>query len=355
MQAQLKDRLIYGALYTGFFFFAFAISAYFTFPYDRLRDFLISKAAGSAAEADALGLKVGGLEPSWITGVTLSDVDVTRPAEPGGEPATLHFDEVTVRAKLLPLLIGNVRVALSAEVGDGTLDATYADGDIREVEAELEELDVQQLGLGSWIGVPLKGRASGTAALAFGDKTANAAGNIALTIDGLQLGDGKAKLKVPGMSDGMTLDQINAGTLVLALDIAEGVAALDKLTTSGPDLKVDGTGGLRLTNPLRRSRIDLQLGLRFSDAYKQKSGKTKALFEIMAMQSDWKRATDADGTMHLHVSGSVQALRATPGSASTAGRGSSSARRRARAGAAQGVLGVTPPAGEAEPPPTDEP
>jgi type II secretion system protein N len=352
MSAKLKERLLFGALYTGFFLVAFAFSAYLTFPYERLRDFLVAKVAGNHPGDDALALQVGELEPSWLTGVELTDVDVSRGAADGSEPATLHFDTVTVRVSVLPLLIGNIKLSLNAEVGDGSMHVDYAHGEIREIEAEMDALDVGVLGLGSWIGVPLKGSATGAVVMALDETATKSEGDIALTIEDLHVGDGKAKLSIPGMSGGLTLDQVKAGTLELVLKVTEGNASLEKLSTTGPDLKLDGTGGLRLADPLRRSRVDLQLGLKFSDAYKQKSTNTKALFELMSFQDMWKRATDADGTMHLSVGGTLQALRGTPGSASGSGssRGRTSTRKRHKGAGLLGAAPATAPAAA----PTDE-
>ena len=45
-----------------------------------------------------------------------------------------------------------------ATVGEGELDARYQqDSEAQHIEAELDALDVGQLGLGSFVGVPLKG------------------------------------------------------------------------------------------------------------------------------------------------------------------------------------------------------
>ena len=140
-----------------------------------------------------------------------------------------------------------------------------------------------------------------------------ATGELQLKIAGLHIGDGKAKLSLPGLRSGMTLEEIDAGSLDLAIKAANGSAELERFGTDGKDLKIRGEGAIRLANPIRRSRPDVQLELKLSDAYKNKTDRTKALFEILAMQPEWQRATGTDGALNLHVTGTLQTPRATPG------------------------------------------
>jgi type II secretion system protein N len=114
------------------------------------------------------------------------------------------------------------------------------------------------------------------------------------------------------MAAGLTLDELEAGKLKLGIDVHDGVATLSRLSADGRDLKLSGKGTVRLAEPWKRSRPDLDLDLTFSDAYKNKSERTKAMFEILGMQPDWQRATTPDGTMHLHVGGTFLAVRASP-------------------------------------------
>jgi len=161
--------------------------------------------------------------------------------------------------------------------------------------------------------VPMKGRATGKLELTLPVEASKTAGDFELKIAGLRIGDGKAKLALPGLSSGMTLEELDAGSLDLAIKAENGVAEIVRMKTDGKDLAIRGEGSIRLANPLRRSRPDVQLELKLSDAYKNKTDRTKALFEILAMQPDWQRATGTDGALNLHVAGTFQTPRATPG------------------------------------------
>ena len=46
----------------------------------------------------------------------------------------------------------------------------------------------------------------------------------------------------------MTLDEIDAGVLELAIKAQNGVAEISKLSTDGKDRKINGAGNVRLAN-----------------------------------------------------------------------------------------------------------
>jgi type II secretion system protein N len=314
MPQKLRQNLLAISGYASFFWFAFSISAYLTFPYDRLRDFLTQKVANGYT------LEIGELSPSWVTGVVLDDVSLTRDAtDPEAKPATLHFDTLTLRVSPLSMLGGmeNVSGSLTAEIGAGELSASASNTEgARHVEAELTGVDLERLGLGAWWGLPLRGTATGTIDVTLDPEPSKTEGEVALEIEGVRIGDGKTKVKPPGMMAGLTLSPVNAGTLDTKVVIDKGVATLEKLTTDGPDLKAKGTGSITLAKPIGRSRVDMMLDFQLTDAWKNKDDKNKTLLELLSSQGEWRRATDADGTMHLQLSGAVSSLRAAPGTPS---------------------------------------
>ena len=314
-RAQLRDRLLLGLLYATFFTIVFVLSAYWTFPYDRARSFVAS--ALSAKESGGLTrtVEIGELEPVGFGGVRIGDLTVMQiAATQDATPLTLHLSEATAKLSLFPLLFGEKNLALNASAGTGTLDSKYSQtSDSQHIEAELNALDVAEIGLGSWIGLPLKGKASGTVDLNLPSDVTKSTGTIKLEIRGLKVGDGKAKVKPPGMPGGLTLDEIEAGKLELAIELRDGIAKLTRFSTDGKDLKLGGTGNIRLADPIKRSRPDINLDLTFSDTYKNKSDRTKAMFELLQLRPEWQRSTTPDGTLHVHVGGTFLAIRGGPG------------------------------------------
>ncbi len=341
-RATLRERLIYGGGYAGFFLFAFFISAYYTFPYDRLRDLISAQVSHLGSAGTTYAIKVGELGPSWITGVKLADVDFTSTTV--GDPDThlLHLDSLTVRASPFALLFGTLKGSGTATVGKGTLAVSYAQANgQQQIDAELAAVDVQNLGLGGYVGVPLKGAIGGTMKLVLDVDPTKSSGDVALKIVDLHIGDGKAKIKIPGMGSGLTLEEVDAGDLDVAINLRDGVADIERFSSNGHDLKVTGSGSIGLQAPLGRSRPDIQLELKFSDGFRNKNDRTKGLFELIGMQSDWRRATSADGALHAHMGGTFQALRLSP--ASSNARAVHPPRKQAGAGADKARPGASAP------------
>jgi type II secretion system protein N len=299
--------------YTAFFFVCFTLFAYFTFPYDRLRDVLVGKI--SAASTPGTTISIGGLGPHWLTGVALTSVKLERKAGSPNQPTTeIAIDKLKMRASPLALLFGSIGFSFDAAVGHGGVtgryDAQKKDGPTH-TQAELNALDLTKLGLSGLLGVPVQGLAGGTVDVTLAEQAAETQGSVDLRIEGLRLGDGKAKVQIPGMG-GLTLERIDAGTLTLRLAIKEGVATIERLEAKGKDLELSGSGSIRLLRPLGQSRVDITLGVKFENAYTQRNDRTKAMFELMGANPLIGRSKGADGKFRFTLSGPLDSLRAVP-------------------------------------------
>jgi type II secretion system protein N len=313
-RAQLRDKTLLAGLYTSFFGLVFLIALYWTFPYDRLRDYVVAKLSTDDAIATRT-VEIGELEPVGIGGLRISDLEITQLAKkPDAQPATLHLSSVSADLSLWSLLIGNKKLTLSAKAGGGTLDGKYLQtSDTQHIEAELNGFDIGALGVGSFMGLPIKGKATGTIDVLVAADVIKSTGSVKLDVKNLKVGDGKAKIRPPGLGTGLTLDEIDAGKLALAIDLHDGVANITRFATDGRDLKMSGKGSIHLSDPLKRSRPDLDLYLTFSDVYNNNRDRTKAMFEILQMRPEWQRATTPDGTMRVHLGGTFVSIRGGPG------------------------------------------
>jgi type II secretion system protein N len=313
MAAITKRNLLAWAGYAAFFLFCFSIGAYLTFPYDRVRDTLIARVqAGNGPGSPETKLSIGDLGPSFLTGVALTSVTLERASQtPGDPPSKLSADEVELRVSPLKLLFGGVGVHFAATAGGGDIEGRYdaaKDGPMH-FESELDALDIGKVGLGSMIGLPLFGEASGDVDITLSDKPAETQGNVDLKVERVKLGDAKgAKLRVPGMSGPLTLDTIDAGTLELKLAIKDGVATIERFESKGKDVELNSSGSIRLAQQLGQSRADITLAARFSDAYRHKSDRTKSMFELLNMQ----HVVGPDGELRVKLTGGLDALRALP-------------------------------------------
>ncbi len=296
--------------YAAFFFFFFMLFSYWSFPYGRVRDFVVR----TVQERLGYQLTIGELSPHWLTGVHLSEVKLTKPAvDAKSEPANLVVEEATISVSVWPLLVGKTVLSFWASTGDGSIEGDYSQsGEAFDVEAELDALDLGALGAGEWIGLPLRGEASGELSLNMPDVGTEPALNGTVTIASLALGDGKAKLKLPGLRDGFTVERIDAGALTLQVASENGVATIKQLSAQGADVKLRGEGTMRIARPLERSRGDFTLGVTFTDKYKNRNDRTKALFQLLDFQPELKRATSDDGTLSFRLVGPLSTIRAVP-------------------------------------------
>ena len=330
-----RKLLLIAGGYTLFFVVCFVMSAYYTFPYDRARDLLVRRAAALPPPPgkEPAKLTIAEIGPHWLTGIALEGVEYEQKATAANEPGLkLAADELTVRLSLLSLLPGDsMAIQFGAEVGDGSIDGEYElfKNEPRSIEAELDEVDLERLGLGSYLGVPVKGTASGTIAMNPIDTPTTMQGSIDLHIEGLKLGDGKTKIKLPGMPGGLTLDTLNAGNLDLKIAIRDGVGSVEKLESKGKDMQLTGSGSIRMAKSLGQSRVDLAMGVKVEDSYTSKSERMKAAFDLMSNSPLLKRAMNPDGTIRFRLTGPLTTMRAAPGAAASGG----ATRRTAKKGA----------------------
>jgi len=352
--------IVLGSL--AFFATWFVLFCYWTFPYERLGEFLVLQVESPVGpdgrrHPSGRSLEIIDVDPSWLTGIELTGVHLTLPAtEPDGAPIDVVADEATVRVKLLSLLLGDLAGSLSVDVGGGHIDADVSiDGGLgamgdpaafeaaaKDIELAFEEVDMRPLGVvRSLAGVPLEGVLDGTVDLSLGEDLAQTTGAVDLTVRGMRVGNGTAKLAIPGMGDGITLDTIDVGDLTIRMDVADGVAQVRTFESNGADAKLEGSGDIRIARELDRSRVNLLVKVKFEDAYRQRSPRTRALFSLLEVQPQLRAASTPDGAVQFRISGAPdRTLRFEP--AGRAGGGGSA--RRSTGGRRARPRPPTPPA-----------
>lgn len=322
-----RARILTLVGYNAYFVLAFLLFCYWTFPYDRLAAYLIDRVAESGS---GYTLDIGSLEPYWLTGVELEQVKVRKQAAAMAAPATaapgdkkaapapepgITVSTAHARLGLFSLLFGSKKLSFGAELGQGEIEGTFEqDGDDAHVVATLSKVDLGKLGLlESLVSVPMQGTLTGDFDLALAKAAAKTNGKVKLTIQKMVVGDGKAKLKVGAMG-GLTLDPISAGDVTLEMDVKEGVGTVRKMSANGSDLRLQGSGEVRFTQPLKRSRLGLLLRLELTDAYRNKSSRTKAMFMLLdsSPAPQVAAAKTADGAFQLRLTGPLSSVRALP-------------------------------------------
>lgn len=310
----LARRVATKLAYPAFFFTMFLFFCYRTFPYDRLKDFLVDRVNGSAASrgpgsSPGYELEILELEPYWFTGVELTGVTVRRrPESPTERTAPLAVPSLTARVSVLPLVLGRANVSLVAQTTTGEIDADVDagfDGVVQQIDASFRDVNLRHVSAAGLVGkVPMKGMFTGTIDL---DMTSGkATGLIDLTIRGLELGDGTTRVPVPGtmLAGGVTLEIIRAGNFQLTTRFTDGVGRVERLASRGADLELRGVGDIRIDRDPRLARLDLFLAARFTDAFKNKSDRTRSMFQLMEMNGRIRQAKSSDGSWQFRLRGS---------------------------------------------------
>ena len=164
MKERLRAALPYLG-YVAFYLFTFALSAYFAFPYDRLRDRLVAElSAPGKASRTKMQVEIDELGPHWFTGLSATGVRVlfsnSRPVSASSEPekpTTLELDEVHARFGLFAKLFGKTKVSYWAHAFGGEVEGVYEDSEAeRHIEARLKDVLANRVEpLTGLLGIPL--------------------------------------------------------------------------------------------------------------------------------------------------------------------------------------------------------
>src|SRR5690606_2644858 len=191
-----------------------------TFPYDTLKDRILTEFNTSQSERVLYidSLSGSGLFGVELVGVRLEEVPLDKAsAEP---PPAVSVDSLDLSVSLLRYLFGALSVDFEADVGGGSIEGEFFQDDARAQLAVVGDgVDISGLTLLSKsVGLPLGGVLSGKLELLLPERRAGkATGAFDVTIDGLTVGDGKAKVR-----NTLALPKISAGSFRLRADVTDG-------------------------------------------------------------------------------------------------------------------------------------
>jgi type II secretion system protein N len=286
--------------YPAFFLLCFVFFAYKTFPYQRLADRLVQEASARGYELEIIDLTHSGL-----TGLTFENLRLVLPPEADGSPGLdVIFDELTVSTSFFSLLSDTKSYSFDAEIAGGEAEGDVTLGEkTMELDAEIEDVALQAIpALRTFTKVPLEGTLNGDIELSMPEEVSESSGNVELTIDAFQVGDGKTKVDIPGWG-GLTLDRADLGNLELVANVEEGIAKIERAKSHGKDLKLDALGRVRLLRPMKRSELNLMVRVKIEDAYKERSTKVATMLELGS--SGLKSAMTSDGAIQYAVAGAA--------------------------------------------------
>jgi type II secretion system protein N len=339
----VKARLLTVArwvAYPLFYFFCLAMFGYLTFPFDRLKDRLIAEVHHAQSKRNPTNqrLEIDEVDSYWFTGVEVTGARLIMPPTPeeiaaAAKPASsgapedapkpakdtvIEVESAHARVRILPLLLGRVRVDFSAKVFGGEVHGTVPVGSSGgNVEVTIEDVDLGKIDpLVSMVGIPMKGTVNGKLDLSAPDGKFNKAnGSLEVTIANASVGDGKTKLKGQ-----LALPEAKLGELMITAEAKDGVLKITKLGATG-DVELIGDGKVSMREPWNESNADLYVRFKFADAYRNKNDITRSLLGAPGSTAPAlldladpkvKRAKRPDGFYGWHVHGALRRLKFDP-------------------------------------------
>jgi type II secretion system protein N len=334
--------------YPAFFTVFFLLFVYWTFPYDRLKEYLVHQAeapratgAGTVAPS-GIALEIDELSPTFFPGLTARGVRVTwLPQAQGQRPVIARIDRLTAHVSLLSLLFGKVNADLDIDGMGGTVEAHVEAAlggprpGLRVLKLDARGVRAGEIGpLVQGVGLPVQGQLDARVDLSIPDGLINrGTGTATISIASLRVGDNVAQFQIPGFG-GVTIAQIDAGTLAGTVTIREGNATIERITARSREVNLALSGRVELRANPAETTINLLTRFQLTDAFRNKNEQSGRIMMVLDMVPDLRAARGADGMIGLRCRGTAgRGVRCVPDAGGAGGAGGT------------GALGSTSPFG----------
>jgi type II secretion system protein N len=304
--------------YPFFYLFCLLIFISWTFPYEKLKDRIVTQFNVQQAKSRSpQELQIDELDSSFITGVKAKGVRIiSPPSEPGKSPSIISIDEAKARISLLSLLIGNKSVSFKVEAFDGVIKGDFFDsGKQRELEINFDSVEMARVDLiTANVGFPLDGKLNGAIKLSMPEgKASKANGTIDLEIKEMNAGNIKElPIKLP-TGGTFKLPRLKVGNFNINGEAKDGVLKITKIVAQGGDVDVAGDGRVQLREVANDAHLDVNLKFKINDNYRNKTEVTKSLFgapgskapALIDLDPKMSKAKGSDGFYALRVGGTL--------------------------------------------------
>lgn len=242
--------------YTFFFLISFVFLTYWMFPYDALKERLITlieQQAGSQVEVSLESLK-----PSFITGIKLKKLKMYF-NDGNSKLEVISIPEASARVSLLSTIFSSPNFSFSIELGDGEIngDASVS-GNTLDLDLDFDSVDISAIKLlASRYGLQLGSSIDGNVSLKLDQQRwIRSTGSVDLDFRNLELKESEFKMEEGG---------IPLPAVVFAKGRASGLKAkilrgsmnIEKFIFEGGDLGLDMKGRVSFGNSIETMRFDL--------------------------------------------------------------------------------------------------
>lgn len=243
--------------YLAFAVFAFLLSLYLTFDYSKLKPIIKSR----LEEATGARVEIGSLSSYRISGIDIKNLKMKFSREEAKEgeqpqgPATLTIENLKLRLKLLPLVLGRRSISFDVLAAGGRLEGGFSSNKTGvRLNARLSNLTLDRVPLDPLVreGFRLGGKMDGRIDLDVPDTNDPTGWGGELDIEL------KAAKIFPFTYMGVDIPEIpfSAGKVLVKID--QGKADIDPVKLDSKDLPVDLKGTLELRNPWPKSFMNIE-------------------------------------------------------------------------------------------------
>lgn len=219
----------------GFGLLVFVVVLVITLPYDRVKDYIVA-----VADRKGYDVEIASVGPALGLGLRLKDLAIANRPKNGGKPTRILVPHARLGWSLLGALVGHKTYDVFATPFGGELEIeSVSSKTSKGLRVDAKDIDLSDMPfVKAAINLPMFGSLELHLDSNMPDgKAASTAGSLTWTCSDCALGDGKAKLIVPGnamLAEGLGLPKIRLGDFVGSVVIDKGVGRLQGVQAKSP-------------------------------------------------------------------------------------------------------------------------
>ena len=204
-----------------------------------------------------------------------------KPSRADSTPVPFVIEELDVSFSVIKyLMFDTVDVEFEGLMDEGTLAGSfYKSEDESKIAFDISDLPLYGVPkLQDAVNAPVRGIfAINVDMTAPGNEWSKASGRLEVHCYSCTIGDGETKLYVPGskktsmLAKGVTIPEIDLGTLDGVLDIVDGKAVAEEFGTESDDIVFKISGDIEFKDPIANSRLNLLIKVFIDPSLRQRS------------------------------------------------------------------------------------
>ena len=260
-----KDKILKAAGYVCFFMFFFIFFLYLSFPYDALKDRMLQSFQGNSA----FKLEMDSFSPSLITGAEGKGVRIVTVSN--GKPLIVaKLDRAKMRIKILPLILGRVRISFNVDAYRGNLQGQWSkSGKISEMNVAFSNLDMGLYDFSQTLAsvgdVKLLGILGGSVKGHFDSVDPNAStASVELDFKNLKM--------APSTISGMPIPELAFQPAAVKMEMSKRGLNVTQGTLKGDQMEAELSGRMTVRDDFQNSNLNFNLKFKPSEELEKQFG-----------------------------------------------------------------------------------